>query len=84
MDSLAVEIRNQFAKTIQGARRAGEAGARNALGVLAVGDARAHESMSPAEQDLRRRLRAHGRQFGDRLDKDPRKNNSLEVAVVSR
>ena len=42
----------------------------NALGMLAVGDARAHPSMSSAEQDLRRRLRAHGRQLGDRRDPD--------------
>ena len=68
MDSLPVEIRNQLARTVQAARRAGEAGARNALAVLAVGDARAHSSLSPDEQDLRRRLRAHGRQLGDRLD----------------
>ena len=68
MNSLPVEIRNQLARTVQAARRTGEAGARNALGVLAVGDARAHESMSPAQQDLRRRLRAHGRQLGDCLD----------------
>ena len=68
MDSLPVEIRNQLARTVQAARRAGEAGARNALEVLAAGDARAHESLSPADQDLRRRLRAHGRQLGDRLD----------------
>ncbi|MYN66273.1 MAG: N-6 DNA methylase [Acidobacteria bacterium] len=36
--------------------------------MLAVGDARAHPSMSSAEQDLRRRLRAHGRQLGDGRD----------------
>ena len=54
--------------TIKAARRAGESGARNALGMLAVGDARAHPSMSSAELDLRRRLRAHGRQLGDRGD----------------
>ena len=68
MDSLPVDIRNQLARTVQAARRAGEAGARNALGVLAVGDARAHPSLSPDDQDLRRRLRTHGRQLGDRLD----------------
>ena len=68
MDSLSVEHRNQLARTVQAARRAGEVGARNALGVLAAGDARAHESLPPAEQALRRRLRAHGRQLGDRLD----------------
>ena len=68
MDSLPVEIRNQLARTVKAARRASEAGARNALEVLAAGAARAHESLSPADQDLRRRLRAHGRQLGDRLD----------------
>ena len=68
MDSLPVDIRNQLARTVQAARRAGEAGARSALVVLAVRDARAHPSLSADEQDLRRRLRAHGRQLGDRRD----------------
>ncbi len=68
MDLLPVDIRNQLARTVQAARRAGEVGARNALGVLAVGEARAHPSLSPEGQDLRRRLRAHGRQLGDRRD----------------
>ena len=68
MDSLPVDIRNQLARTVQAARRAGEAGARSALGVLAVGDARAHPSLSADEQDVRCRLRAHGCQLGDRLD----------------
>ena len=63
-------FRNQLAKTVQAARRVGESGARNALGMLAVGDARAHPSMSAAEQDLRRRLRAHGRQLGDGRDSE--------------
>ena len=68
MQSLSGELRNQLAAAVKAARRAGEAGARSALAVLAVGDARAHPSLSPDEQDLRRRLRAHGRQLGDRLD----------------
>ena len=68
MQSLSGELRNQLAAAVKAARRAGEAGARSALVVLAVRDARAHPSLSPDEQDLRRRLRAHGRQLGDRLD----------------
>ena len=68
MQSLSGELRNQPAATVKAARRAGESGARNALAVLAVGDARPHDSLSPDGQDLRRRLRAHGRQLGDRLD----------------
>ena len=68
METLSSELRNLLAAAIQAARRAGEAGARKALGMLAVRDARAHESMSAGEQELRRRLRAHGRQLGDRRD----------------
>ena len=68
MNTLPADLRNRLAATIKAARRVGEPGARNALGMLAVGDARAHPSMSPAEQDLRRRLRAHGRQLGDGRD----------------
>ena len=70
MEPLSVDLRNRLASTIKAARRAGESGARNALGMLAVGDARAHPSRSPAEQDLRRRLRAHGRQLGDGRDSE--------------
>ena len=70
MRSLSTDLRNRLAATIKAARRASESGARNAIGMLAVGDARAHGSMSAAEQDLRRRLRAHGRQLGDRHDAD--------------
>ncbi len=70
MEPLSVDLRNRLAATIKAARRAGESGARSALDVLAVGAARAHASMSPAEQDLRRRLRAHGRQLGDGRDSE--------------
>ena len=65
---LSADLRKRLAATIKAARRVGESGARNALGMLAVGEARGHGSMSAAEQDLRRRLRAHGRQLGDRHD----------------
>ena len=68
VEGLSPDLRNRLATTIKAARRAGEPGARNALGMLAVGEARAHPSMSAAEQDLRRRLRAHGRQLGDGRD----------------
>ena len=68
MQSLSGELRNRLAAAVKAARRTGEAGARSALGVLGVGDSRAHPSLSPDQQDLRRRLRAHGRQLGDRLD----------------
>ena len=66
--ALPTDLRNQLAAVIKAARRAGESGARKALDVLAAGGPRAHASMSPVDQDLRRRLRAHGRQLGDRRD----------------
>ena len=69
MEFLGSGLRARLAATIKAARRVGESGARRALGVLAVGDARAHPSMSSVEQDLRRRLRAHKRQLGDRHDR---------------
>ncbi len=37
-----------------------------ALAALAVGEGRSHEGMTDGEHQLRRRLRAHGRQLGDR------------------
>ena len=67
---LSTELRNQLGKTIAAARREGEAGAQRALDSLAIGQARAHESMSPAEQALRNRLRARGRQLGDVREKE--------------
>ena len=70
MEGLSPDLRNRLAAAIKAARRVGESGARRALGVLAVGAARAHASMSPAEQELRRRLRAHGRQLGDGRDSE--------------
>ena len=68
MGALPTDLRNQLAAVIKAARRAGESGAHKALDVLAVGAPRAHATMPPADQDLRRRLRAHGRQLGDHRD----------------
>ena len=68
--ALPADLRNLLAATIKAARRVGESGAHSALDVLAVGDARAHGSMTSADQDLRRRLRAHGRQLGDRRNSE--------------
>ena len=67
---LSTDFRNQLGRTIAGARCEGEAGAQRALESLAVGQAKAHESMSPAEQALRSRLRARGRQLGDVREKE--------------
>ena len=65
---MANEIRNQLAQVIGEARRVGEIGARKALESLAVDRRDSHNSMSADERTLRRRLRAHARQLGDRRD----------------
>ena len=66
VSELGPALRNQLARTIQSARRMGEDGARKALAALAVGDGEPHGGMAEEERRLRRRLRAHGRQLGDR------------------
>ncbi len=68
--ALTPALRKQLEKAVRSARAEGEAGARAALGALAVGAARPHESMRADERGLRRRLRAHGRQLGDALDRE--------------
>ncbi len=65
---LSNALRNQLAKTVQKARLVGEEGARQAIRMLTVDNHKPHRSMSSAERVLRRRLRAHGRQLGDRRD----------------
>ena len=50
------------------ARDVAETGARAALEALAVHHHEPYEHMSAAQRGLRRRLRAHGRQLGDRQD----------------
>ncbi len=65
---LPLELRKQLEHTVREARRVGEAGARAALEGLAVQAAAPHGTMTEEERDLRRRLRAHGRQLGDRLN----------------
>ena len=68
--ALTPELRKQLENAVRAARVQGEAGARAALGALAVDAARPHESMSADERGLRRRLRAHGRQLGDARDRE--------------
>ncbi len=59
-------LRKQLENVVREARRVAEDGAYAALGALAVGAAQPHESMSEGERVLRRKLRAHGRQLGDK------------------
>ena len=69
MTSLPTHLRKRLEKAIALARTVAEQGARKALEALAVGRHEPHGSMSADERALRNRLRAHGRQLGDALDK---------------
>ena len=65
---LAVELRKRLERAIADAREVAEAGARAALETLAVHLREPYGHMSSEERTLRRRLRAHGRQLGNRLN----------------
>jgi len=65
MTPLEKQLRSKLENTIKDARDIAEAGALAALQQLGVGLKEADAHLSEAEKDLRRRLRAHGRQLGD-------------------
>jgi hypothetical protein len=66
MASLARDLRKVLERRVGEARSIAEAGARKALEQLGVGEATAPRHLSKEEEALRRRLRAHGRQLGDK------------------
>ena len=66
MSALDRGLRRELAKAVRAARKTAEAGARNALTALTVAAAEPDSSLSEEDRALRRRLRAHGRQLGDR------------------
>ena len=68
MNVLAAELRKRLERAVAEAREVAETGARAALEALAVHHREPYGHMSTEERTLRRRLRAHGRQLGDRLD----------------
>lgn len=65
MTALSRELRKTLESTVIKARRVAEHAAEKALEALAVGIKAPHTSMTDAENDLRNRLRARGRQLGD-------------------
>ncbi|MCP4550321.1 MAG: SAM-dependent DNA methyltransferase [bacterium] len=69
MAPLSSDQRKLLEKVIVKARKAAEAGAKNALEMLAVDRHEPHASMSTEDRTLRNRLRARGRQLGDVRDK---------------
>ncbi|MFH0980859.1 MAG: SAM-dependent methyltransferase, partial [Planctomycetota bacterium] len=68
MASLDKTLRRDLENTVKKARRVAEAGARKALEQLAVHHHEPWSSLSPELRRLRNRLRARGRQLGDRRD----------------
>src|ERR1700728_4368429 len=68
MATLPRELRRELERTVKLARRAAEVGARKAVEQLGVGDGEVPRHLSPEQRGLRNRLRAHGRQLGDRRD----------------
>jgi len=65
MEPLARPPRKQLEDAVVAARDTAEEAARAALMHLGVGDATLPKHLTDAERELRRRLRAHGRQLGD-------------------
>ena len=68
MGTLHSRLRRQLERTVADARDVAESGSRAALESLAVHNREAFAHMTPQQQGLRCRLRAHGRQLGDRRD----------------
>jgi hypothetical protein len=68
MPTLSRDLRRQLENTVREARRTAEGGARKVIEQLAVHHHEPWPSMTPAQRELRNRLRAHGRQLGDRRD----------------
>lgn len=67
MYTLEKDLRNALENTILAARSTAEEAARIALEALGVGEKVPFPHLDEAERTLRKKLRAHGRQLGDRL-----------------
>ena len=68
MKTLSTLRRRQLERTVVEARDIAEAGARGALESLAVHYHKPYRHMNAEQRKLRRRLRAHARHVGDRVD----------------
>lgn len=68
MQPLEKTLRSRLEKTVKEARDVAESAALAALNQLGVGQAKPDGYFSEEEKALRRRLRVHGRQLGDRRD----------------
>ncbi len=68
MGTLGARLRRQLERTVADARDVAESGSRAALKSLAVHHRQPYTHMNGEQRGLRRRLRAHARQLGDRRD----------------
>ena len=68
MKTLLLEFRRHLERAVADARDVAEGGARAALEALAVHEPEPYGHMGEEQRVLRRRLRAHARQLGDRRD----------------
>ena len=68
MQTLDKSLRNILERTVKEARDIAEPAARIALEQLGVAEPTPYRYLSPDKRDLRRRLRAHGRQLGNGRD----------------
>ena len=66
MKTLSPYLRRQLERAVVNAREVAEVGARAALESLAVQESKPYGHMNDEQRALRRRLRAHARQLGDR------------------
>ena len=80
MAPLARDPRKDLEKTVKQARRVAETGARKVLEQLGVHHHEPYGFMNPEQRTLRNRLRAHGRQLGDR--RDPQKGTQAISRLV--
>ncbi len=65
MQPLDKTLRNRLERTIKDARETTEYAAQAALEQIGVGEPTPYSYLNESDRDLRRRLRAHGRQLGD-------------------
>jgi hypothetical protein len=70
MGSLDTDLRNLLENTIRETREIAETAARVAIDQMAISDQTYHPHLNETEKELRRILRAHGRQLGDQLKHD--------------
>jgi hypothetical protein len=68
MQPLEKILRNKLEKTVKEARDTAEAAAKASLEQLGVGEASPFTYLTDSQKELRRKLRAHGRQLGDERD----------------